>query len=109
MTKKALTVVTCSVVICILCLAATAAWAGNAGGSPGTGGDAMKIAVVSVVTDPSEILTEQEIRAITEKLEGKTVGVDELQQAVDQINGSTKRRTTSLQEPCFLRRTVTDG
>lgn len=109
MTKKTLTVVTCSVVICILCLTATAAWAGNAGASPGTGGDAMKIAVVSVVTDPSEILTEQEIRAITEKLEGKTVGVDELQQAVDQINRLYEEKNYITARAVLPPQTVTDG
>ena len=109
MMRKTLTVVTCSVVICILCLTATAAWAGDAGGSPGTGGDAMKIAVVSVVTDPSEILTEHEIRAITEKLEGKTVGVDELQQAVDQINQLYAEKNYITARAVLPPQTVTDG
>ena len=56
----------------------------------------MKIAVVSVVTDPSEILNEQEIRAITSKLEGRTVGISELQQVIDEINELSCRRTSSL-------------
>ena len=109
MTKKALTVVTCSVVICILCLAATAAWAGNAGGSPGTGGDAMKIAVVSVVTDPSEILNEQEIRAITSKLEGRTVGISELQQVIDEINELYLQKNFITARAILPPQTVTDG
>jgi hemolysin activation/secretion protein len=119
MMRKTLTIVTSladtriacvAAVICILCLAATAAWAGDAGGSTETGGsDATKIAIVMVVPGPSEILAADEIRAITSKLEGRTVGVDELQQAVDQINQLYAEKDCITATAVLPPQTVTDG
>lgn len=70
------------IAMCITCLAAIAAVDAvcEAGAQ---GGGTVVIAVTSVVTNESEILTEEEIRAITAELEGRTVGIDELQGAVD--------------------------
>lgn len=70
-----------------LCLVLAAIPAGAAEKGAGTQSDgALTFFVKTIATDCSEILTEEEVRAVTGKLEGKAVGLDELQSAVDEIN-----------------------
>ena len=72
------------VVIVLLCLASVTG-AGDVCEANAGGGQTL-IFVTSVVTTESEILTDEEIRAITGKLEGRSVEIGELQEAVGEIN-----------------------
>lgn len=98
----------CLVTASVVCLATPVALASNAGGSADTN-ETTKIPVVSIVTDSSEILAEHEIRAITERLEGRTVGLDELQHAVDQINELYAEKGFITAKALLPAQTVTNG
>lgn len=47
---------------------------------------AVRFRVERIVTDPSAVLTAEEIQGITRELEGRTVGIEDLQAAVQRLN-----------------------
>jgi hemolysin activation/secretion protein len=61
-------------------------------GEPGAGEEEKTILINRIVTDRSEILTDEEIRQITSRLEGRRVGIKDIFDAINAINDLYKKK-----------------
>jgi len=79
------------------------------GGGATPGSEAIKIAVTQILIDKSALLDQADIDAIITPLEGRTVTLAELQQAVDAINALYAKAGQATARAILPPQTVKDG